>query len=111
MLASDAADLVRWGDALYGSAILRPASLQRMLQFNAEGYGLGAERYEIGGEAGYGHSGLLRGYTTLLVHLSESRLTLAVLATGHVFDATAFLSYSRPGAPSILQLARGLSPS
>jgi D-alanyl-D-alanine carboxypeptidase len=111
MLDSDAADLVRWGDALYGAAILRPASLQRMLDFNADGYGLGAEQNEIGGEAGYGHSGLLRGYTTLLVHLPESRLTLAVLATGHVFDASAFLSYSRSGAPSILELARALSPS
>ena len=111
MLDSDAADLVRWGDALYGAAILRPASLQRMLQFNADGYGLGAEDYQIGGEAGYGHSGLLRGYTTLLVHLPDSRLTLAVLAVGHAFDATAFLSYSRAGAPSILQLAKGLSPS
>jgi D-alanyl-D-alanine carboxypeptidase len=111
MLDSDAADLVRWGDALYGAAILRPATLQRMLEFNADGYGLGAERYEIGGEAGYGHSGLLRGYTTLLIHLPESRLTLAVLAVGHVFDATEFLSYARPGAPSILELARGLTPS
>jgi D-alanyl-D-alanine carboxypeptidase len=111
MLDSDAADLVRWGDALYGSAILRPASLQRMLQFGADGYGLGAERYEIAGEAGYGHSGLLRGYTTLLVHLPESQLTLAVLAVGHVFDATAFLSYSQPGAPSILEIAKGLTPS
>jgi D-alanyl-D-alanine carboxypeptidase len=111
MLDSDAADLVRWGDALYGSAILRPASLARMLDFSDDGYGLGAEDYEIGGEAGYGHSGLLRGYTTLLVHLPNSRLTLAVLAVGHVFDATAFLSYSRPGASSILELARGLPPS
>jgi D-alanyl-D-alanine carboxypeptidase len=110
MLDSDAADLVRWGDALYGAAILRPASLARMLQFNADGYGLGAEEYQVGGEAGYGHSGLLRGYTTLLVHLPGSRLTLAVLAVGHVFDATAFLSYSQPGAPSILELARGLTP-
>jgi D-alanyl-D-alanine carboxypeptidase len=31
MLESDAADLVRWGDALYGGAILRPNSLAQML--------------------------------------------------------------------------------
>src|SRR4029077_16767551 len=89
MLDSDAAALVRWGDALYGAAILRPASLQRMLNFSADGYGLGAEEYRIGGEGRYGRSCLLRGYTTLLVRLPGSRLTLAVLAVGYVFDATA----------------------
>ncbi|MDQ2853277.1 MAG: beta-lactamase family protein [Chloroflexota bacterium] len=110
-LDSNAADLVRWGDALYGGAILRPSTLQRMLDFNADGYGLGAERYVVGGQPGYGHSGLLRGYTTLLVHVPEARLTLAVLATGHIFDPTGVLTYQAAGAPSILSLAGSLSPS
>jgi D-alanyl-D-alanine carboxypeptidase len=111
MLDSDAADLVRWGDALYGGAILEADSLAQMLAFNAEGYGLGAEQYRFGGLVGYGHSGLLRGYTTLLVHLPEADLTLAVLAVGHVFDAAALLTYSAPAAPSILSLAGQLFPS
>jgi D-alanyl-D-alanine carboxypeptidase len=110
MLDSDAADLVRWGDALYGGSILRADSLTEMLDFNEQGYGLGAEQLRFGGLVGYGHSGLLRGYTTLLVHLPEADLTLAVLATGHLFDATAFLTYSGSGAPSILSLAGELSP-
>jgi D-alanyl-D-alanine carboxypeptidase len=111
MLDSDAADLVRWGDALYRGAILRAGSLGQMLYFNEVGYGLGAEQYRFGGLVGYGHSGLLRGYTTLLVHLPEADLTVALLAVGHIFDATAFLTYSAPGAPSILSLAGELSPS
>lgn len=110
-LDSDAADLVRWGDALYGGMILRPDSLEQMLDFNADGYGLGAERDAVAGFAGYGHSGLLRGYTTLLVHLPEAHLTLAVLAVGHVFDATALLTYAAPGKPSIMSLAQAISPS
>ena len=110
MLDSDAADLVRWGDALYRGSILRPDSLAEMLAFNDEGYGLGAEQYRFGGLVGYGHSGLLRGYTTLLVHLPNADLTLALLATGHLFDATGFLTYSGPGAPSILSLAGQLAP-
>ncbi len=111
MLDSDAADLARWGDALYGGGILRASSVALMLDFNADGYGLGTEQYRFGGEVGYGHSGLLRGYTTLLVHLPGPRLTLTVLAWGHLFDATSLLTYSGPGAPSILSLAQGLSPS
>ena len=111
MLDSDAADLVRWGDALYGGGILRPGSLEQMLDFNADGYGLGAEQYRFGGLLAYGHSGLLRGFTTLLVHIPDADLTLAVLAVGHLFDATALLTYSGQGAPSILSLAGELSPS
>jgi D-alanyl-D-alanine carboxypeptidase len=111
MLDSNAADLVRWGDALYGGAILRNDGLAQMLDFNEEGYGLGAEQYRFSGLVGYGHSGLLRGYTTLLVHIPDADLTVALLATGHLFDATALLTYSAPGAPSILSLAGQLSPS
>jgi D-alanyl-D-alanine carboxypeptidase len=111
MLDSDAADLVRWGDALYGGGILRPGSLKQMLDFNADGYGLGAEQYRFGGLPAYGHSGLLRGFTTLLVHIPGADLTFAVLAVGHLFDATALLTYSGQGAPSILSLAGELSPS
>ena len=110
MLDSDAADLVRWGDALYGGAILQADTLAQMLDFNEHGYGLGAEQYRFGGLDGYGHSGLLRGYTTLLVHLPQAKLTVALLAVGHLFDATGFLTYSGPGGPSILSLAGELTP-
>ena len=78
---------------------------------NDEGYGLGAEQYRFGGLPGYGHSGLLRGYTTLLAHLPDAHLTLVVLATGHLFDAADLLTFSGPGTPSILSLAGELSPS
>ena len=37
-------------------------------------------------------------------------MTVALLAVGHLFDATAFLTYSAPGAPSILSLAGELAP-
>lgn len=110
-LDSTADDLVRWGDALYGGAILRPPSLARMLTFNERAYGLGAERYSLAGMAGYGHSGLLRGFTTLLIRLPEARLTIAVLATGRSFSPSALLTYSGGGEPSILDLARAISPA
>lgn len=109
-LESTAADLVRWGDALYGGAVLRPASLARMLDFNADNYGLGAERYTLAGLAGYGHSGLLRGFTTLLIRLPEAHLTIAVLATGHTFSPSGLLTYAASGEPSILDLARAIRP-
>lgn len=110
-LDSTADDLVRWGDALYGGAILRPSSLALMLEFNENAYGLGAERYVLAGLNGIGHSGLLRGFTTLLIHLPDRHLTIAVLATGHSFSPSAFLTYAGSGWSSILELALAVSPS
>ena len=108
-LVSTATDLVRWGDALYSGAFLRPGSLRQMLAFSDDGYGLGTEHYLVRGEEGYGHSGLLRGYTTLLIHLPDSDLTIAVLARGHLFGPTNLLTAGTPGAPSILDVALGIA--
>ena len=108
-LDSTADDLVRWADALYGGAILRSSSLTRMLDFNDHAYGLGAERYALAGLPGYGHSGLLRGFTTLLIHLPDEQITIAVLATGHTFSPSGLLTHAGNGEPSILDLAREVS--
>jgi len=107
-IVSDADDMVRWADALYGGAILAPATLRQMLDFNDDGYGLGAEHYTIGDLAGYGHSGLLRGYTTLLIHLPDAHLTLAVLASGHIFSPGELLTSEAPGGASILSIVLGI---
>ena len=109
-LDSTAVDLVRWGDALYGGAILQPSSLALMLDFNTHDYGMGAERYQVAGLTGYGHSGLLRGFTTLLIHLPSEHLTIALLATGHAFSPSSLITYAGGGS-SILQLAEAISPT
>jgi D-alanyl-D-alanine carboxypeptidase len=102
---ASAADLLRWGDALYGGDVLAPATLHRMLQFTTHRYGLGAERLRVGDEKGYGHSGLLRGYTSLLMRLPERHVTLVVLAIGERFDPAVLLADEKVGGPSILELA------
>jgi len=101
---ASAEDLVRWADALYGGFVLRPQILQRMLDFTPDGWGLGAERLHVGELSGYGHSGLLRGYSTLLLRLPEERVTLVVMGTTRQFDVPELLTRSA-GGPSILDLA------
>jgi len=96
-------DLLRWGDALYGGWVLRQRSLEEMLAFPAEGYGLGAEQISVGGHPGYGHSGLLQGFTSLVVHLPGERLTLVVLARDRFFQPAGLLAAENDG-PSILEL-------
>jgi D-alanyl-D-alanine carboxypeptidase len=98
-------DLLRWGDALYGGLVLSRRGLRHMLDFQRHGYGMGAEKIKVGEEAGYGHSGLLRGYTSLLVHLPDAGITLVLMGTTNIFDPATVLAHRDPGAPSILDLA------
>ena len=98
-------DLLRWGDALYGGRLLSKKALAKMLDFRRHGYGMGAERIKVGDATGYGHSGLLRGFTSLMVHLPHRNVTLVLMGTTLMFDPATVLAYRAPGKPSILDLA------
>jgi D-alanyl-D-alanine carboxypeptidase len=102
---ASAHDLLAWGDALYGGRVLAPSSLRHMLTFRRHGYGLGAETIHVGELTGYGHSGLLRGYTSLVVSLPEQDVTMVVMGTTALFDPARLLAQRQGGAPSILDLA------
>ena len=103
---ANAHDLLRWGDALYGGQVLGATGMRHMLDFTRRGYGMGAERVTVDELKGYGHSGLLRGFTSLLVHLPTEDLTLVVMGTTNTFDPALVLSHRDRGQPSILDLAR-----
>jgi D-alanyl-D-alanine carboxypeptidase len=102
---SSAYDLLRWGDALYAGHVLHPASRSRMLAMDEHEYGLGLQEIEVGKQTGYGHSGLLRGFTSVLVHLPRQDLTLVVMGTTQSFDPASLLAHADKGKPSLLQLA------
>jgi D-alanyl-D-alanine carboxypeptidase len=102
---ASAHDLLRWGDALYGGRVLSPRALGRMIDFKRHGYGMGAEKIKVGDVSGYGHSGLLRGYTSLLIRLPDSGITLVLMGTTNIFDPATVLAYRAGSAPSILDLA------
>ena len=47
-----------------------------MLDFNAPRLRDGRRAHQVGDSTGYGHSGLLRGFTSLMVHLPRRDVTL-----------------------------------
>ena len=104
-MAAPAADLARWGDALYTDGILDDASRASMLKVNDDDYGLGLQRIEIGDLEGVGHTGLLNTYTTLLLHLPEEEVTLALLVNRSHVDLGAMLQAEPRDGPSLLELA------
>jgi D-alanyl-D-alanine carboxypeptidase len=105
-MSSSAVDLARWGDALYGDGILADDAKRDMLRVHDDDYGLGVQRIELPRRVGYGHTGLLNTYTTLLLHLPADNVTIAMLVNRTQVDLLAMLM-ERPGGegPSLLRLA------
>jgi D-alanyl-D-alanine carboxypeptidase len=102
---ASASDLVRWTDALYAGHVLLPGTRARALAFDEDNYGLSAQRITVGTHTGFGHSGLLQGFTSLAVHLPGPDVTLVVLGTTRGFDPTQLLTWAQADEPSILDLA------
>jgi D-alanyl-D-alanine carboxypeptidase len=110
-MTSSAADLARWGDALYDDDVpedllLDAATAHAMFDVNGEDYGLGVKRFEVSPRTAYGHTGLLNTYTTLLLHLPEDDVTIAMLVNRTNVDLLNMIR-QRPasGGPSLLRLA------
>jgi D-alanyl-D-alanine carboxypeptidase len=74
-------DLARWGHALFGGKVLKPAALSAMLDIDEDDYGLGVHRFAIhlvGGETAVGHGGGNIGMMTYMIHSLKGRITLVV---------------------------------
>lgn len=108
-MVATASDLARWGDALYAGPVLLQRTRHQMLEFNAHDHGLGTQRLEVAGVLGYGHTGLLDTYTTLLLHLPRETVTIALLVDIDRAELSTILTYWADGAPSLLDLALGRS--
>lgn len=105
-MVSTAADLARWGDALFAGPVLPAGSRREMLDFNEDDYGLGLQRIELGGLPGYGHTGLLNTDTTLLLHVPSSDVTVALIANRARVDLDLMMrAHPAEFEPSLLELA------
>ncbi|TAK00207.1 MAG: class A beta-lactamase-related serine hydrolase [Chloroflexota bacterium] len=98
-LAMSAADLARWGRALYGGEILPPELLGLMLADAgitrtldpAYPYGLGVQAFMIDGRVTYGHSGRLVGARSILRWFPVEGVGIAIVTNESRFDATPVL--------------------
>ncbi len=110
-MSASATDLARWGDALYGDVVLGEASRAEMMKLNADDYGLGVQRIEVAGAVGHGHTGMLKTYTSLLLHLPEQNVTLVLLVNRTHVDLAGMLAATPPSGPSLLELVGVPKPS
>lgn len=103
-MEASAADLAFWGDTLYGETLLSEASRAEMMKLNADDYGLGVQRIEVPGAVGHGHTGMLKTYTSMLLHLPTQDVTLVLLVNRTHVDLAGMLAAHPPNGPSLLEL-------
>ncbi len=80
--ASNAEDLARWAQALYGGTVLSPLTLEEMRRGGAsgegQGYGLGTQIYQTGWGQAYGHDGEFPGYLSDVRYYPRLKISVAV---------------------------------
>ena len=103
-MTASAADLAHWGDALYDGSVLSDGSGDAMIKLNRDDYGLGSQRIKVPGAVGYGHTGMLNTYTTILVYLPKQDVTVALLVNRTEVDLGGMLAARPPGGRSLLEL-------
>ncbi|GAA4011362.1 hypothetical protein GCM10022280_06150 [Sphingomonas swuensis] len=84
-LVGSAADLARWGAALHGGKVLKPASYQAMItpippKGVSMAYGFGLTRGEVRGVPTIGHNGGIFGFNTESLYSPDKKIFVAVLA-------------------------------
>ena len=86
-------DFAAWGHALFSGGVLSQESMTQLLDFYHmqdrcgeppffNGYGLGVQEFDPGifaGQEAWGHLGSIQGYRSLLAHLPESGVTMAIM--------------------------------
>lgn len=82
-MVGTAADVARWGEALFSGRVLEPRSLREMqtvVSSGASDYGLGVGKgVAPSGHEMWGHSGEIGGYRAEMWHIPELGVTLATL--------------------------------
>ncbi len=95
-LVSTVDDMLRWNRGLHEGGLLQPASHAAMVELAGKagesGYGFGIVVGELRGQALYEHGGGIFGFSTHLLYLPDSGLTVVVLQ-----NTDAGTAGSRPG--------------
>jgi D-alanyl-D-alanine carboxypeptidase len=98
---SSPSDLVAWGHALFTGKVLSQYSMDEMLDFHRmddwcgeppliTGYGLGVQDFDVSlthGLKAWGHLGSIQGYRSMLAHLPDYGVTMAVMTNTDSDDA------------------------
>lgn len=88
-LVSTAADIARWGRALFNGPVLTAASLQQMQTVSSLSgtsyYGLGCRNYTLSTQTAWGHAGAIPGYHSIFSYVPACDVSIAILVNDDRF--------------------------
>jgi D-alanyl-D-alanine carboxypeptidase len=85
-MMSTAEDLVSMIDAISRGMVIQQATLDSMLPKAGASYGLGTVNLAHFGEGAFGHTGSIRGYTSIALHVPSLGATVVVLCNRSTAD-------------------------
>lgn len=80
-VVATAEDVARFFDALFHGKLLSADSLEKMKTIR-DGYGMGLFKFPFDGKKGYGHTGGIDGFSSMVVHFDQGDVTAVRLSNG-----------------------------
>jgi len=84
-IVSSPSDMVKFGDALFSGKIISKKSFAQMTSLK-DGYGMGIFQLPFYENAGFGHTGAIDGFSSMLSFFPESGVTFALLSNGNNYS-------------------------
>ncbi|MDG4949705.1 beta-lactamase family protein [Weeksellaceae bacterium KMM 9724] len=84
-IVSTPEDLIKFAYALFGGKLLQEKNLKLMMEIK-DGYGLGLFPVPFYDKVGYGHTGGIDGFRSMLFHFEDGNYTYALTSNGSDFD-------------------------
>ncbi len=80
-ISSTPIDLVKFIDALFNEKILQKKSVDQMINFKDD-FGIGIFSLPFYDTLGYGHTGAIDGYSSMLIYFPETKVAFAMTSNG-----------------------------
>ena len=84
-IVSTSTDLVKFSDALFGGKVLKTESLEKMKQMKGF-FGMGLIQVPFYDKLGYGHTGGIDGFRSVLFHFEDENVSFAMTSNAASYD-------------------------
>ncbi len=84
-IVSNPTDLILFAEKLFSEKIINLNSLNQMTTIKDD-FGMGIFQIPLFDKKGFGHTGLIDGFTSNLSYYPENKLAIAVISNGNIYD-------------------------
>lgn len=84
-IVSTASDLTKFLEGIYKGKVIKKESLEKMTAIR-DGYGRGLFEFPYNNRRGYGHTGGIDGFSSVLTHFPSENITIALTSNGTNYD-------------------------